>query len=97
MIDPGVRTGASYPDTLNQEYTVTCKLQILERKYFTDILNIHLIFCYCKLIYHYTLLLKYLYAHGQKGKSNTMQNKNKLFSLCMVNCSLASFILLCHL
>lgn len=54
MIDSGVRTEGSYPDTLNQEYTAICKLQALARKHFTDILNIHLMFYYCKLIYHYT-------------------------------------------
>lgn len=54
MTDPGVRTEGSYPDTLNQEYTVNCKLQTLGRKHFTVLFNIHLMFCYCKLIYHYT-------------------------------------------
>lgn len=74
------------------ETTDTCKKTF--HWYFEYSFDVLLLQAYLSLYRLITLLLKYLYHHGQKGKSTTMQNKNKLFSLCMVNCSLASLILL---
>lgn len=42
--DPDLRTERYYPETLNQKYTVTWKVQALKRNYFVYVLNIHLIF-----------------------------------------------------